>query len=235
MPEIEELDEKGEVIPRAPSPKKASPPKKGASMYKGMTRAQIAEAATKRKLEEIDKKMEAARQKLLDAEQKRQTKRNLTKATKAAERNVTRKEIQNRLLSAAKETGLSFEKNELKLPAKGAKMEKIANYLKAAKARYYKRTKKPNSVTREAIRRGAEEHINAKYIKRTATAKNVNAILAAARKKMEKAVGKVSGKTARIELRDRILKKIMEEEKFLSMKEAQKAACYRSTDERKKP
>lgn len=190
------------------------------------TVAQIAENARKK----ADERIKAATKKAINAETKRQEKRNLTKAKLAKERNVGRQTVKNRVLSAAQATGLPFNNADIKIPSKGAKLEKVGDYLKAAKARYYKRTELPNSITRAAMVLAAEQGINVKYIKRTARSKDVNAILEAARKKM----GKTSGKTKRIQQRDEIIKHVMDKFDISDAKEVQKAVCYRDTAERKK-
>jgi len=190
------------------------------------TAQQIAANARKK----VEDQLQARIQKAIAAEEKKQARRNLTKATRAKERNAGRQTVKNRVLSAARVTGLPFNNADFKIPSKGAKLEKVGDYLRAAKARYYKRTELPNSITRAAMVLAEKEGINVKHVKRTARSKDVNAILAAARKKM----GKVTGKTQRVQRRNEIIEHVMGQFGIATPKEVQTAVCYREASERKK-
>jgi hypothetical protein len=178
----------------------------------------------------LDRDLQARIQKAAEAERKKQAKRNAAKSKRAANRNASRQTVRNRVLSAARATGLPFANEDIKVPLKGAKAEKVGDYLRAAKARYYKRTKLPDSITRMALERAAAEGLNAKHIKRTVRAKDVNAILAAARKK----VSKNTGKTQRIQRRNEIIGHVKAHFGIADDKEVQKIVCYRGAAERKK-
>jgi hypothetical protein len=178
----------------------------------------------------MEKALEARIQKAINAERKKQEKRNAAKTKRATNRNQARKTVHNRVMSAARATGLPFANEDFKIPAKGAKVEKVGDYLRAAKARYYKRTGLPDSITRLALERALAEGLNTKHIKRTVRAKDVNAILAVARKKATKN----TGKTQRIQQRQAIMERVMAEFNLPNEKEVQKIVCYRAASERKK-
>lgn len=178
----------------------------------------------------MEKTLEARIQKAINAERKKQEKRNAAKTKRVANRNQARKTVHNRVMSAARATGLPFANEDFKIPAKGAKVEKVGDYLRAAKARYYKRTGLPDSITRLALERALAEGLNTKHIKRTVRAKDVNAILAVARKKATKN----TGKTQRIQQRQAIMERVMAEFNLPNEKEVQKIVCYRAASERKK-
>ncbi len=178
----------------------------------------------------LEKDLEARIEKARQAELKKQEKKAAAKTKRATNRNQARQTVRNRVLSAARATGLPFANEDLKIPAKGAKIEKVGDYLRAAKARYYKRTKLPDSITRLALEQAAAEGLNIKHVKRTARAKNVNAILAAARKK----TAKTSGKTQRIQQRNAMIDHLKAQFGIADSKEVQRMVCYRGDAERKK-
>lgn len=190
------------------------------------TAEQIAANAVAAAQKKIDERVAKA----VAAKKKKQEKRQTEKSKRAANRDVARQTVKNRALSAARATGLPFTNEDLKIPQKGAKLEKIGDYIRAAKARYYKRTKLPDSITRAAIELARQEGINAKHVKRTVKAKNVNAILAAARKKVDK----TSGRTQRIQRRNEIIQHVMAQYGIVEPKEVQKIVCYRDPADRKK-
>lgn len=214
-----------EAVANAVAEAVAEAPKKADKKAK-RTAEQI--AANARAL--AQRKMDERVAKAIAAEKKKQEKREEQKTKRAANRNVARQTVKNRALSAARATGLPFTNEDLKIPQKGAKMEKIGDYIRAAKARYYKRTKLPDSITRAAIELAQQQGINVKHVKRTAKAKNVNAILAAARKKMDKTMGK----TQRIEKRNEIIRHVMDHFPIKEPKEVQRLVCYRDAADRKK-
>lgn len=178
----------------------------------------------------LEKDMEARIEKARLAEYKKQQKKETSKAKRATNRNQARQTVRNRVLSAARATGLPFANEDFKIPVKGAKAEKVEDYLRAAKARYYKRTKLPDSITRMALERAALEQLDPALIKRTTRAKTVNDILATARKKAVK----TTGKTQRIQQRNAMIEHLKVQFGIADEKEIQKIVCYRATAERKK-
>ena len=215
-----EMAEMKEVVADAVANAVAAAPKAGKKPKRTLEQIAANAVAT------AQRKMDERVAKAIAAEKKRQEK----KKDRAADRNVARQTVKNRALSAARATGLPFTNEDLKVPQKGAKLEKIGDYIRAAKTRYYKRTKLPDSITRAAIELAQQEGINVKHVKRTVKAKNVNAILEAARKKM----GKTTGKTQRIQRRNEIIHHVMAQFGIANAKEVQKVVCYRDTAERKK-
>lgn len=208
--------------------KENAPPNAGKAKAKRVKRTAEQIAANARA--KMEKDLQTRIQKAVEAEERKQRKKEEAKTKRASNRNLARKTVHNRIMSAARATGLPFANEDFKIPAKGAKVEKVGDYLRAAKARYYKRTGLPDSITRLALERAAAEGLNTKHIKRTVRAKDVNAILAVARKK----ASKNTGKTQRIQQRQAIIERVMAEFGLPNEKEVQKIVCYRATSERKK-
>lgn len=224
MVSIELLNDDEKGAPRSPLLMLEGPKEK--AKRKRRTAEQIAENARMK----LEKDLEVRREKAKAAAQKKNEKRKEAKTKRVKNRNAARGTIKERVLHAALQEGLPFANEDIKIPLKGAKLDKVQDYLRAAKARYYKREKLPNSITRRALELAAVERLNPALIKRTAKAKNVNAILAAARKK----ASKNTDKTQRIQQRQAIMERIMGEFNLATEKDVQKIVCYRAASERKK-
>jgi len=112
---------------------------------------------------------------------------------KSEDRARLRAEFMDRIRA---EAGPDVELSEenIKLPLR-YNAQKLANYAKTAKKRFYKRTGKPVSLKREVARRANALQLNHKYIKYTRNHKTANAIIEAAIARKEAAEKKKSNTT----------------------------------------
>lgn len=149
------------------------------------------------------------------------------KAKKADERGVLANTLRNQIARMAANHHLSLTANNVKIPSKGAKAEHLQKYFDAAKARYYKRTKKASSLQRRALDAAVAQGINAKYVK-FGRSKNIAEIL----KKAEERRLKNTAKASKAEKRMAVLA-MAEQQMGLSEKELMSIVCVRKKVEKK--
>jgi hypothetical protein len=122
---------------------------------------------------------------------------------------------------------LSLTANNVKIPSKGAKAELLQKYFNAAKARYYKRTKKASSLQRRALEAAAAHGLNAKYVK-FGRNKNIGAILQKADARRVKNTAKASKGAQRA-----AILAMADERMGLNEKELMSIVCVRKKVEKK--
>jgi hypothetical protein len=207
-------DEKVNVAPVAP----AAPAKK-----KRMT----TEERLAKLQANIQAKAEKAAQRARNTAARRTAKIEKEKEKKAKERGALANTLRNQISRMASNQQLSLTANNVKIPSKGAKAEHLQKYFNAAKARYYKRTKKASSFQRRALEAAVDQGLNAKYLK-FGRNKNIAKILEKAQARRVKNTAKAS----KAEKRAAILA-MAEANMGLSEKELMSIVCVRKKVEKK--
>lgn len=175
----------------------------------------------------IQAKADRAAQRARNTAARRDAKKATKKAEKAKERGDLADVLRQRIDQMAANAQLSLTANNVKIPSKGAKAEHLQKYFDAAKARYYKRTKKASSFQRRVLDEAAAQGLNAKYIKMGRT-KNMAEIL----KKAKDRQLKNTAKATKSETRAAVL--AMAEQQFgLNEKELMSVVCVRKKAEKK--
>lgn len=177
--------------------------------------------------EEIQSKADKAAQRARNTQARRTQKADLKKAASASERSKVADTMRNQIARMAANAQLSLSATNVKIPSKGAKADHLQKYFNAAKARYYKRTKKASSFQRRALEAAQEKGINAKYVK-IGRNKNIQDIL----QKAEIRKSKNTAKASKGEKRVAVL--ALAEQNFgLNEKELMSIVCVRKKAEKK--
>ena len=194
------------VVSLAPAKKRGK--KKTEEEFRADLEAKIAETA--RKAQEIFNRRQKAKS---------------TRKEKASKnRNTVRREIINAVRQAADNADLVFTNANIKVPSKGAKKEKIADYFKKSKMAYYKRTGVPTSLRRQAEKVALAEGLNLKYVNVKTRHKTVSNVLERARKLAEKN----RGRNTRKGLRSRAIAMLLASDLgYADEKAAMRSICVR--------
>lgn len=214
MAHLEVLNNSGNPVPAASAP---------AGKKKRMT----TEERLAKLQANVQAKAEKAAQRARNAEARRTAKAEAKKAEKAVARGAVTNTLRNQIARMAANAHLSLTANNVKIPSKGAKAELLQKYFNAAKARYYKRTKKASSLQRRALEAAAAQGLNAKYVK-FGRNKNIGAIL----QKAEARRVKNTAKASKTEKRAAILA-MAEANMGLGEKELMSIVCVRKKVEKK--
>jgi hypothetical protein len=175
----------------------------------------------------IQAKAEKAAQRAQNAVARRTAKAEAKKADKAVARGAVANTLRNEIARMATNAHLSLTANNVKIPSKGAKAELLQKYFNAAKARYYKRTKKASSLQRRALEAAAAHGLNAKYVK-FGRNKNIGAILQKADARRVKNTAKASKGAQRA-----AILAMADERMGLNEKELMSIVCVRKKVEKK--
>lgn len=174
----------------------------------------------------INAKALNARERAKNTLARRTAKANAKKAHKAANRGVTVNALRSEIERMAANAHLSMAPSNIKIPSKGAKADHLQKYFNAAKARYYKRSKKASSFQRHVLDSALAQGINSKYIK-FGRNKNIQEIL----KKAEGRRAKNTAKASKSEKRASILA-LVEQQMGLGEKEVMSLVCVRKKAEK---
>jgi len=175
----------------------------------------------------IQAKANRAAQRARNTAARRAAKVNERKATKAKERGDLANTLRRQINQMAANAHLSLTANNVKIPSKGAKADHLQKYFNAAKARYYKRTKKASSFQRRVLSAARNQGINEKYIK-FGRNKTINAVL----KKAEGRRAKNTAKASKSEKRAAILE-MAAQQMGLDEKGLMSIVCVRKKAEKK--
>lgn len=175
----------------------------------------------------IQAKAERAAQRARNTAARRAAKVNEKKTIKAKERGELADVLRRQINQMAANAQLSLTAANVKIPSKGAKADHLQKYFNAAKARYYKRTKKASSFQRHVLSAARNQGINQKYIK-FGRNKTINAIL----KKATERKAKNTAKASKSEKRVAILE-MAAQQMGLNEKDLMSIVCVRKKVEKK--
>jgi hypothetical protein len=182
---------------------------------------------------ELEEKLKRAEAKFLATSMKQIAKKEAKKLSREKKRDAGRDEIKAALEQRIRNAGRNELLPYVKIPLRGAKMNKLNTYFNVTKSRYYREYKDPvtkkrvaTSWQRDMLRRAREnyptEGLN-QYMKFYTGEKNYEKLIAKARERRNKNVGK----TQRTTNRGRILE-MAQEALGLDETAVKKAVCIRT-------